>query len=185
MHSDRAATLAAHEWIRRIHVNMDRMRRHYSDAERARGLEALRANGGKVNKTAHELGVPSSTLRHWRDTPTMAAPAATRDEQRQALTDLLEEWARAALSYGLAWLRSGPPLDSRNIRSVMVGMGIAVDKLVLLRRREAGTKPDDLASPPVDRDSVLTDLESLLSQPAMRALLMAALLAADADEDAK
>lgn len=62
----------------------------------------------------------------------------------------------------------------------MVGIGIAVDKLVLLRRMEAGTKPDDAAIPPVDCDSAIADLESLLSQPAMRMLLMAALLTIDA-----
>lgn len=66
------------------------MRHTYTDADRAAGLAALRANGGNIRKTSRETGVPFGTLHAWaadqRATPGVkpAAPAQPKSPARSA-----------------------------------------------------------------------------------------------------
>jgi len=67
-----------------------REKRQYSDTDRGAALAALDANGGNVNKTARETGVPRVTLIEWRDGRVSADVSNIRQEKRGSLADALE-----------------------------------------------------------------------------------------------
>jgi len=71
-------------------------RRHYTEHDKAVALAALEANGGNVSATVRETGVPSATLRLWRDAPERAAPAEKRSRARGELRDLFKSVAEKA-----------------------------------------------------------------------------------------
>ncbi len=51
-------------------------------------MAALAANSGNLSLTAHEIGVPLTTLKGWANAVDRAAPADLRQEKRADLSDL-------------------------------------------------------------------------------------------------
>jgi hypothetical protein len=76
-------------------------RRHYSDEERAAALAALKANGGNLELTAKQAGVPRNTLRGWAEQPDRAAPSELRQEKVESYADLYDQVTRAYLGRAL------------------------------------------------------------------------------------
>jgi len=70
---------------------------HRSDDDRAKALAALVANGGNVEKTAREVGIPASTLRVWRSGGRGAPPAPGVAENKATLAELWDGAVRSSL----------------------------------------------------------------------------------------
>jgi transposase-like protein len=103
-------------------------RRHYSEAEKAVALAALDANGGNVRRTARQLGMPKQTLKLWARGRGIHEPVPqARVAQRAALADRLEEVAHQLLDSTLEKIEGAP------LQAVFVSLGIAVEKMRLLR----------------------------------------------------
>lgn len=131
-------------------------RRQYSDAEKAESLAALDANGGNVSKTARDLGLPRKTLAQWADDRHIHQDVAElRQEKKIDLAARLEEIARQ--------LAEAMPekMATANLQQVATSMGIAIDKMQLLRGQP--TNISDIAVEQIaDRIERMTDDERVL-----------------------
>lgn len=131
-------------------------RRQYSDAEKAESLAALDANGGNVSKTARDLGLPRKTLAQWAaDRHIHQDVAELRQEKKIDLAARLEQIARQ--------LAEAMPekMATANLQQVATSMGIAIDKMQLLRGQP--TNISDIAVEQIaDRIERMTDDERVL-----------------------
>lgn len=115
-------------------------RRWYGDDERGLILAALAANGGNVNKTAREHGIPEPTLRAWASG--WRCPRAL-----QLYEDKKKDLARAA--HEIAWQMAAEiPEDAATgtFREKATVFGIMVDKMLVLVGRPNNIT-QDLATP--------------------------------------
>lgn len=103
------------------------MRRRYSDQERAEALARLDSNAGNVARTARELAIPRITLLGWRDDPFAAGVSELRQQKRAALADDLEDLAAEMIPV------LHEKLGSASFHALVVGLGVVIDKLRLLR----------------------------------------------------
>ncbi len=113
-------------------------RRRYSDEERASAIVALSANGGNVEGTAKQLGIPPATLEHWAKGRRHPEARQLAEKKRKPLADCLEALARK--------LAQAMPakMEGASLQQIAVSMGIAVDKMLLLRGQD-GNGQDDSA----------------------------------------
>lgn len=131
-------------------------RRRYSDEDRANALAALAANEGNVNHTANQLGIPAKTLESWAKGQRHPEAAQLCEEKKPELADALEEVARK-----LADAMPGKVADA-GLRDTAIALGIAVDKMRLLREAPTSITQTNGTAPDGRRD--LTDrLERLTS----------------------
>lgn len=98
----------------------------YTDAQRAEALAALQANGGNLSATSRDTGIPFSTLKRWRDEPDPRL-AELGEEKKTDLGDRLERIANALVDAIPDKIADAP------LNHVSVALGIAIDKLRLLR----------------------------------------------------
>lgn len=101
-------------------------KRRYSDLERSSALAALTANGGNLDRTAKQVGIPTTTLYNWAK-GVSHPEASSNGEQKRALADLLEEVARKILA------DLPGKLPSSDMRGAATALGIVIDKMQLLR----------------------------------------------------
>lgn len=114
-------------------------RRGYSDDQKAEVLAILKANGGNINRTARETGVPYTTVQSWSHNRKLGeAVIAMGQEKEAALDTLFEQWIRKmigiASSDGML-----SQLGPREFQALATSIGIGTDKLQLLRG-----KPTDI-----------------------------------------
>lgn len=98
----------------------------YTDAQRAEALAALQANGGNLSATSRATGIPFSTIKRWRDEPDPRL-AELGEEKKADLGDRLESIANALVDAIPEKIADAP------LNHVSVALGIAIDKLRLLR----------------------------------------------------
>lgn len=102
----------------------------WSDDEKANALAALAANGGNVAATAKQLGIPRITLTHWANGDHVSNDVSKNGQVKKVLlADRLE-----ALAIKLVDAASGKITDA-NLKDTLVSLGVAVDKMQLLRNR--------------------------------------------------
>jgi transposase-like protein len=119
-------------------------KRQYSEDDKASVLALLEVNGGNITQTANELQVPASTIRQWRDGGGVnGAVTQKRDLKKGTLADKLE-----AVAHKLVAAMEGK-IDDATLQQVTTSLGIAVDKMQLLRN-----KPTEIVD-----DASLTDEE--------------------------
>jgi len=110
---------------------MHRIQRQYSESEKGTALAVLTANGGNLLKTSRDLGIPRQTVQSWRQgvgiTPAIAENSA---HKKALLADKFEEFVRVCLDACMDPDR----IAQASYFDLMRAMGIAVDKMVLLRR---------------------------------------------------
>jgi len=101
--------------------------RRYSDADRAKALATLAANGGNADQTAKQLGIPVSTLKDWA-TGT-CHPEARRNSvaEKEILADRYERLTHAALDVTEEGMKRLTPRDAATVA------GIFTDKMQNLR----------------------------------------------------
>jgi transposase-like protein len=102
------------------------VRRRYTDDERAACLAALSANGGNVERTAADCGVPETTLRQWSKGTRHVEASQMSGKKKKDLGTKLNE-----LAHKLAGAMPGKIKDA-NLRDLAVSMGVAIDKSRLL-----------------------------------------------------
>lgn len=98
----------------------------YTDAQRAEALAALQANGGNLSATSRATGIPIRTIARWRDNPDPRL-GEVANEKKQGLEESLERIAHALVDAIPGKINEAP------LNHVSVALGIAVDKLRLLR----------------------------------------------------
>lgn len=100
----------------------------YTDAQKADALAALDANGGNQYKTARQIGVPRKTLAEWANGRHTNVDVATMRQGKQvALAERLEMLANLLLD------ALPGKLDSASAKDAAITLGIALDKMQLLR----------------------------------------------------
>jgi hypothetical protein len=106
-------------------------RRDYSSAEKAAALAALAANGGNYAGTARQLEMPEATLRKWHKNGigVNAQVQAEIPMQRRVLADAIEQIAWRLVDHVLV----AETIAGMNGQQAMVALGIAIDKMRLLR----------------------------------------------------
>lgn len=112
----------------------------YSDEERANAVAAVAANGGNVQGTAKQLGIPAMTLKHW--VASEHHPEATKNGElkKPILADQFE-----ALAYKLVGVADGKAA-ALNAKDAVIAAGVAVDKMRLLRGQATTIAEHDLST---------------------------------------
>src|SRR5947209_5411368 len=115
-------------------------RRRYTDNERSEALAALCANGGNIEATAKQLGMPYRTLRQWANGERHPEATQMSIEKRAPLADRLDVLAHALVDDMLK-----PAMRKEaGIREVATAFGIIVDKTQLLRGKPTNINHDGL-----------------------------------------
>jgi hypothetical protein len=104
----------------------------YCDDDKANALAALAANGGNIARTARDLGVPRQTLQKWANGRVPDVVLQKGQEKKRSLADKLEEVAHRLLG-GVEG-----KIDGAKLGELFTSIGIAVDKLMLLRNELTG-----------------------------------------------
>lgn len=112
-------------------------KRTYSDEEKAAALLALDANGGNVAKTAREARVPRKTLEEWEKGRIHPAVANIRQHEREPLADRLE-----AMAHDLVDVMPDK-LAEASLQQIALTLGIAVDKMRLLREQATAIQKNE------------------------------------------
>lgn len=104
-----------------------RIKKRYSDEEKANALTHLDANNGNVELTAHEMGIPRGTLQYWERGEVHPEVIKIKLEERLPLADRLEQLAHM--------LADALPdkIENANLQQAATSMAIAIDKMRLLR----------------------------------------------------
>jgi transposase-like protein len=117
--------------------------RRYSDREKAEALAALKANGGKVQRTARALGIPAATLSAWvRDQKEQKHLDVIK--QTEEIIPLLADAIEAVARKLLAGFES--KIESSGMRDMAITFGIAVDKMQLLRGQPTQVMKSDVSA---------------------------------------
>lgn len=109
---------------------------NYSDSRKANALAALVANDGNLSRTSSELGIPRTTLRHWRDGELPSDVADLGQVKRGDLAAKLEEvaWALAGAIEG--------KIPFGTLQHTAVALGIVIDKIQLLHGKPTSITDD-------------------------------------------
>lgn len=139
----------------------------YTDKEKAEALAIVDMQGGNVNAAARLTGVPQSTLERWASGERVNQNVeALRISERKPLSDLIED-----LAYDIVdAVKTNGSLKRSNARDLLISLGIAVDKIQLLRGQPTSIT-ENLLSDEARAERVAILLEQarqrqLTSQPA-------------------
>jgi transposase-like protein len=111
-------------------------RRAYSDDDKANALAALAANGGNVAKTARQLKLPRVTLLRWSAGQVHPEVSNLGHQKRKALDRKLED-----LAHRLVDALPGK-IDRATLAQAAVALGIAIEKMRLLREQATDINAD-------------------------------------------
>lgn len=125
-----------------------RQTRTYTDEQIAATLAALAANGGNVSKTAQTTGIPRKTICEWRDgTWRKDVTPALVEKKKKDLGDAIE---RLALKLCAVVSRRIKRNCDDSAKDLLIGLGVAVDKLLLIRGEPTSISRSNTASTTVD-----------------------------------
>lgn len=128
---------------------MPRTKRQYTEDDKAVALAFLDSNNGNLDRTAKTTGIPRNTLRRWKLGEGVTEPVSNlRHQKRDTLLSLWEGQAQAALE------DANVARDEANYAQLMMGAGLATDKILALKKFDAVT-PERL-------ESVFTELDTAL-----------------------
>src|SRR5687768_1222297 len=116
------------------------MKQQYSDNTKATALVRLEVNSNNIAQTCRELAIPHETLRGWVNGRGVN-PEVTdmRDYQKEKLADRLE-----ALAHQIIDVMPGK-LHEATLPQLAVALGIAVEKMELLREKASPFTPPPLS----------------------------------------
>ncbi len=110
---------------------MAKLKRRYSDDERAGTLAALDANRGNALQTSKQLGIPRTTIKRWVAEGVNPDVTVLRHEKRRELSEKLEDIAHA-LSDNI--LKRAQTTDEEiPLKDFATSLGIVIDKMQVLR----------------------------------------------------
>ena len=117
-------------------------KRSYSDREKGAALAFLDFNGGNVERSAKALGIPRKTLDEWAKGRNQSAGVADiRREKKEDISALIERAVREMVG------ASAGKLDGASFQQLWTGVGIAVDKMQLLKGEPTAIHGDVTLSP--------------------------------------
>lgn len=103
-------------------------KRQYSDNDKATALSILDANGGNVNQTAKQIGIPRKTLEMWANNRHLSADVADiRQEKKASLAEKFQELADKLVDDLIRRVGEGKFVEQATAAA------IAVDKMQLLK----------------------------------------------------
>lgn len=106
----------------------------HSDRQKAEALAVLDACGGNVSEASRQTGLPRATITDWAAGRKINDDVTeTRHEIRQDLSVRLEEIAHGFID---RLVQITPTAE--NIQPLMTGLGIAIDKMQLLKGEPTG-----------------------------------------------
>lgn len=120
--------------------------RVYTDDDRARGIAALEAAGGRSRLAEAVTGIPDSTLEQWRDSPrrqrTLSIQPELRAKAEKELEERFQKVAERMTEHVLDM-----DLSKTGAKDAMIAAGIAQTHLRLLRSQPTSiTAAADLTS---------------------------------------
>ena len=98
----------------------------YSEDATAKVFAALAANDGNVKRTARDFGIPSSTIRRWRDDWEREKNLPSQEALEVATNDFLTE-AKEVRNLAIAELKRKIP--SANVSQLVATVGMLTDKV--------------------------------------------------------
>lgn len=101
-------------------------RQKYSDYERVAALCVLEANGGNIDATAVDTGIPAQTIRNWTTGHRASYLHAFARSQRGDMAAAFREMVWLTLGSAAAKVEAAP------FNHLMTGAGIAFDKMRVL-----------------------------------------------------
>jgi transposase-like protein len=169
-------------------------KRVYTKADRVAALAALAANAGNLARTARQLGIPRNTLQDWAKGAAMAPvsaevpdrsasaffgagrmPNESRSVAREAAAEAPAACASLAtkleaIAHRIADVIPGK-IESASLQQLSVSLGIAIEKMRLLRGQATEIRCDELTDEQLDQR--IRDTEARLAvlatgQPAER-----------------
>ncbi|MGI4791491.1 MAG: hypothetical protein ACRYFS_21905 [Janthinobacterium lividum] len=124
----------------------------YSEAQRAEILAFFEACGRNQSKTSRDCGVPRKTLQDWLSGVAMNEDIAAKTAAKKVdLADRIE-----TLAHLLVDAAPGKIVDA-NLSTTMISLGIAVDKLRLLRDKPT-VITNDVSLSDADRSARITQI---------------------------
>lgn len=130
-------------------------KRKYTDAEKGAALAFLDFKGGNVRQAAEALKIPHKTLDEWAKGRINEDSAEIRTDKKEEIAELIN----AAVTDMIG--ASTGKLADANLQQVWTSVGIAVDKMQLLKG-EATTITKELMSGE-DRELIKRELRQKLS----------------------
>lgn len=128
-------------------------KRQYSDNEKAAALAFLDFNGGNVEKSAKALGIPRKTLDEWAKGRNQNAEVADlRHEKKEDICELIDTAVREMIQGS-----AGKAMEA-NISQLWTSIGIAVDKMQLLKGEATLITKDATARTNEDRATRILEL---------------------------
>ena len=101
-------------------------RTQYSDDTKAKVFAALASNDGNVKRTGRDFGIPSSTIRRWRDDWEAEKNLPSAEMLEVATSDFLTE-AKEIRNLALAALKQ--KLPGANVSQLVATVGMLTDKI--------------------------------------------------------
>jgi transposase-like protein len=98
----------------------------YSEDAKAKVFAALAANDGNVKRTAREFGIPSSTIRRWRDDWEREKNLPSAEALEVATNDFMTE-AKEVRNLAIAELKRKIP--AANVSQLVATVGMLTDKI--------------------------------------------------------
>jgi len=98
----------------------------YSEDAKAKVFAALAANDGNVKRTARDFGIPSSTIRRWRDDWEREKNLPSQEALEVATSDFLTE-AKEVRNLAIAELKRKIP--AANVSQLVATIGMLTDKV--------------------------------------------------------
>lgn len=109
------------------------LRRKYSDSERAAALAAVDLNGGNVDRTARDLGIPRKTLDEWvKGRSSNWEMAELRQAQKKDIADKIEDLVHIILD------AMPDKVEKAGLSACAVSVGVGIDKMRLMRNQPTG-----------------------------------------------
>ena len=122
-------------------------RRTYSDEDRARGLAALKAVGGRTKLAEAATGIPESTLDYWQKSARVTSVSRRYPDLRAKSEAILERRFLNGTLKGLTRLQDDDLWQKGNVQQVAIATGVMHTHLRLLRSQPTSiSETRDLAS---------------------------------------
>jgi len=137
-------------------------RRSYSDEEKAETLALLKANGGNVKRTAREKGIPYKTVEAWVRRGNLESLAEGVQEQKEDELEVV--LGRIALK---AARRADERIPKESAKVAMIALGIAIEKLQLLKGQPTSIERVDLSNIPPDHLRALAEQAYTAQSPSL------------------
>jgi hypothetical protein len=132
-------------------------RRRYSDEQKAEALAFVQACRGNYRQASRKLGIPWQTLRNWHQDATggmadVPECSLLGTEKKEALADRLEAFAHLLVG-------SLPgKVEDATLKDAATALGIAVDKMRLLREQPTQIVDDHGTTDDAERAARITQI---------------------------